>query len=200
MSNETPNSQTIYEAAIAAADNSPQVGLSQNQLELANLHRVERAANALGVKTATAERKGEQIALFNFQMLSGLFNAIPYSSVSARDAWLKFRELNERLTQDGGLPIMIEDERAFYEIPSIPDHYTQSERYKIRRATEDMKRFEKDALIVQNLPQLKNLDDNTRRYGGLTTVKAVARDIYEIYGQSLKSQSIVRRLIRRVVS
>lgn len=200
MPKHTPEDRTtILDAALAAANRS-RGGLSEAQLESARLARVEKVANALGANPPLAEAKREHIALFNFQMLSGLFDVIPYPSVSARDAWLKYRELSERLVEDGGQSILLVNDVEFYEIPPVPDDYTQSQRLKMHRSIDDMKRFGKEALIVENLPQLETLENNSLRYGGLTTAKSAARDIYEIYGPPPQRASLSKRLIRRVIS
>lgn len=142
--------------------------------------RLERVAKALA-QTAAGELGRQSPLTVNFHMLQQLFEINPYRNVTARQAWEKFKQIDQLFAEDGKLPLIAAAAEPLYEIPRIPDDYAMTERVRMRLQIEDMKIYDKELLMVENLPQLAELQSSSRRYGSIKVVKQVAADIVDIY-------------------
>jgi excinuclease UvrABC nuclease subunit len=99
-------------------------------------------------------------------------------------SWIKLCQVNNEIVADGGQPIIEEFIAPFYEIEPVPTNITLNERYRLEKLNKFLDEQGHKGLVLEAMPQLFDLPDQSARYGHLKKIKTDMADLLSYYDSS----------------
>lgn len=139
-------------------------------------------AGRQAVRDGTIRFEREPRSHIDYQTFLKVFRLKGHGLDSSDRVWRKYRLVDEFLVNNGGSPIMAFSEEELYGPLAVPDNLTMSERHRMKSDADALEEFKHEALMVDRLPQVLELETIHPHYGSIKKVKATASDLIEIHG------------------